>query len=202
MARKLFERCSSEDWRRRSVIAGGSHYHRTYVPSYYEAAETLVQAVLQHNGRADLLFCPAVHLYHHFVELMLKRLVPQADANCADSQQRKGVPPKLEDTHDLHCLLGWLIERLEAIDDKGPFNDGVRGIIEDLHNFNGPTGEATRYAFSKPPKKQQQTKERKRTRTLPTRQQFDIETLGSRMKEVHDYLCGIEDWLDSMRQTE
>jgi hypothetical protein len=190
MARKLFEHGSSRDWFRRSVIAGGSHYDRAYIPSFYEAAETLVQAVLQHNGPADLLFCPTIHLYHHFVELALKQLIVQADGCCTDTKQKKGVPPGITGTHSLKRLLDWLIERLEAVDDKEPFDDGVRVTIEQLHSFNGPSGENTRYAFNKGGK-----------RTLPTQQQFDIEIVRDRMEEVDAYLCGIGDWLDSLRET-
>ena len=191
MARKLFEHGSSKDWRRRSVIAGGSHYERAYIPSFYEAAETLVQAVLQHNRPADLLFCPIVHLYHHFVELMLKRLIRQAEGYCTHSQlEKSSMLPEQTDTHSLKRLLDWLIERLETVDNREPFDAGVRVTIEQLHTFNGPKGETTRYAFSKDGK-----------RTLPKQQQYDIEIIRSRMKEVNDYLCGIEDWLDSMRET-
>ena len=192
MTGKLFTHGSSKDWMRRSAVAGGRQYTRAYTPSYYEAAETLVQAALQDNKPADLLFCPIVYLYRHFVELMLKDLIRQAQGYCklleslgiAHGQPKKNVLPELTETHSLKRLLDWLIERLEVVGDKETFDDGVRVTIEQLHSFD-PEGVTFRYGYTT-----------KGKLTLPKQQQYDIEIIRSRMKEVNDYLCGIEAWLD------
>ena len=39
-------------------------------------------------------------------------------------------------------------------------------------------------------------KTKKDALTLPKQEQYDIENIRRRMKDVNDYLCGTEDWLD------
>jgi hypothetical protein len=200
VARKLFTGGSAKDknWIRRTAIAGGRHKAIWgYTTDYYEAAESLVEAVLQHNKPADLLFCPILYLYRHFIEEMLKHLIRQAEGYCrlldqsgiAHTPLKESVIPELNHTHSLKKLLQWLVQRVEIVDSKEPFDKEIRDTIEELHNFD-PDGQTFRYAY------RNDKKTKKDSLTLPKQEQYDIENIRRRMKEVNDYLCGTEDWLD------
>ncbi|MGY2895498.1 hypothetical protein [Deinococcus sp. UYEF24] len=69
---------SDTEWRHNAVLNYNADDWRTYAEGYRQAAEIIVERMMNDVGLLDTLIYPAVFLYRQFVELSLKRLYREA----------------------------------------------------------------------------------------------------------------------------
>src|SRR3989442_8033374 len=83
------------DWSYNAFLNLGGKAWGSYASGYKEAADVLVERFLEDWRGMDIVTYPIVFLYHHYIELRLKRLVIAGQA----------LLHKPIDFQDQHCLL-------------------------------------------------------------------------------------------------
>lgn len=66
---------SMPDWESNSCLNWSSNPLYTYTTGYKEAADALVNMVLEKSERQDVLVYPICFLYRHYIELSLKEII-------------------------------------------------------------------------------------------------------------------------------
>jgi hypothetical protein len=127
-----------------------------YSEGFKRAAEVLVAYALEHPLWLDFLAYPACFNYRQFIELELKTLVDEAQ-KLYDLCEKMGTTihtklswsesPKLDGTHSIKQLVGWLTELVRATLDQ-PLNANMKRILTELHTFD-PYSTAFRYPKDK-----------------------------------------------------
>jgi hypothetical protein len=66
-----------KDWQTNADLnTDGVPADYVYAEGYHRAGQILADYVIEKKWDQDLLVCPIVFLYRHYVELQLKRLIP------------------------------------------------------------------------------------------------------------------------------
>lgn len=106
----LFTNVGPEDWLYNAWI-DSEHVESTWIAmmlGYKQAADLLIQAVIQRQGTTDLLVYPILFLYRHHTELQLKLIIELGKDSIGENTER------LRNEHNLMEL--WTIAR-KVIDD-------------------------------------------------------------------------------------
>lgn len=116
-----------------------------YREGFKRAAEVLVAYALEHPLWLDFLAYPACFNYRQFIELELKALVGEAQklyglcqkmgTKMIDAKLSWSEPLKLNKTHSIKQLVGWLTELVRAILDQ-PLDADIKRILTGLHAFD------------------------------------------------------------------
>jgi hypothetical protein len=156
----------------------GNYY---YAAAYKEAADKLVQAVLDKRLAKDSAIYPTLYLYRHYVELMLKEIIElgaQLDENDAIAPEHHKIDQLWQDARTM-------LERAFPDEDKEDA-DAVERIVRELASVDA-SGEAFRYSRRK------RTKEQKRNGehgdpTLPAPRQLNLDNMRHVMNRVAMFL--------------
>ena len=163
----------------------------SYMVGYWEAGDILIDtAIKQVNPLKDRLFFPICYNYRHFIELCLKHLILKSEKLYLileeHNMQNKNLKQKLSDeinnTHNIHTLLYWLINILECIsDDK--FSKEIMNFILEYHNMD-KNGQKFRYPRTKDD-----------VAHFELREEFDLEKIKNAVTKLGNYLLGIDMYL-------
>ena len=72
--------CSADDWQNNACLNWGSDPLEFYAIGYKEAADALVQHVIDTNRYQDVLVYPICFLYRQYLELRLKEIIREGNA--------------------------------------------------------------------------------------------------------------------------
>lgn len=118
-----------ETWRHGAML-GGMAGPLDLCESYFLAADTLIEAVLDGSSQAYELIYPIMYSYRHGVELYLKGIVPRAPRN-----------------HDLAALLAAFCAHVESrYGEKVP--TWLTGPVSELAAYD-PTSDVFRYELTR-----------------------------------------------------
>jgi hypothetical protein len=160
-----------------------------YAAAYKEAAEELVQAVLDQRAAADSAIYPILYLYRHYVELMLKEIIYLGEA------LEKKRTASGHEHHSVDKLWREVRQILERTFPEGQREgtDSVERVVLELAKID-PSGEAFRYPWK-----------RKKTgggTTWPNSVQLNLENLRQVIRGVSALLDGSCDAMDEMLRTQ
>jgi len=126
-------------WPTDADLGGWSRSFSAFVWGFTNAAETLVQSVVDGKQRADRIAWPLLYLYRHTVELALKECISEAACYLGDSPN----PPIHHRLKDLKKTLFLQFEKLDF-----PMNDdstiAFSNVLDELDQFD-PSGTTFRY---------------------------------------------------------
>lgn len=178
-----------------SAVAGGAYCESyVYIEGYYRTSELIVLSILNNKNKfhqMQFLFLPLMFNYRHYVELHLKHLIKQAEKlyfalkimGGTRGELNESVISQLTKTHGLETLLEWLKGRIKLVTDE-TLDEKLLKTIRQLNEVDSD-GQNFRYSVRTNCKK-----------SLPNQFSADIEKICSRMQDIHNYLSGIDIWLD------
>jgi len=134
-----------------AVFNWGIENYGIYALAYYEAAQRLLQPILDSSNFADYDAYPILFLFRHHVELTLKEVVVLTERIA--EMERIELPQFNIATHNLVTLLEVAERNLELLKrplglDEKPFDKRTKDLILDLGSFDQKS-EAFRYPVDK-----------------------------------------------------
>jgi hypothetical protein len=163
----------------------------SYIIGYREAGDALVdKAIALTHPYKDRLFFPICFNYRHFIELILKQLILDAEIvynNCESiGMQRKNNSHNFAEetnlTHSIEKLLNQLIIILDSITDK-KISKNVIKLIMEYHKMD-TTGQKFRYPVSI-----------KNEKHFEIPENFDLEKIKAGIKTIAGCLMGVDAYL-------
>lgn len=155
-----------------------------YPLAYLHAAEWLIGSI-DSGSNPDLIVYPALYLYRHYLELMLKRLISLG--RCLDSDGSKGPEGhKLEGLWDVarELITKYAFRSNESRNDL----TAVGVVIAEFASLD-PYGETFRYPEYKDGKE-----------TLEGHEHVCLDEIVRVMKRVDNFLVGVESVMDELLQ--
>jgi hypothetical protein len=130
-----------------AVFNWGIESYGVYSLAYYEAAQRLLQPILNSGNFADYDAYPILFLFRHYVELTLKEIIILTGRTA--EIERTELPQFNIMIHNLATLLEVAEHNLELLKDtlgleEEPFDKPTKELILDLSNFDQKS-EAFRY---------------------------------------------------------
>jgi hypothetical protein len=128
-----------DDWETNAWVRGATEY--AYAEGYRRAGRVLADHVIQNRWDTDFLVYPIVFLCRHYVELQLKRLIPDC-AYLAGQNLSEADRKRLSSSHSLGQLWGILKPILQKLstDGSGIAQDDIGATdayISQIHELDG-----------------------------------------------------------------
>ena len=169
-----------------AVFNWGIESYSVYALAYYEAAQRLLQPILNSGNFADYDAYPILFLFRHYVELTLKEVVLLTERMA--KMERIELSQFNFATHDLTTLLEASERNLELLKEPlglndQPFDKQTKDLILDLCSFDQKS-EAFRYPVDK-----------KGNLFFPDHFLVGLPEVAKNMECIHHSLIGLTEYL-------
>ncbi|WP_223497068.1 hypothetical protein [Pseudomonas sp. A-RE-26] len=172
-----------DDWQHNAMLGWTLFPADLYAIGYKDAADGLLQAIVERKASLDSAIYPLVFLYRQALELQLKLMLPLA-------RRLSGEEPLDDHRHELMPLWRTLRRLLEKLDPR-PDDEELPAMDSFIQQFQDvdPISFAFRYSTDK-----------KGALSLPDLQHINVRHLSEVLDSVFLMLSGIYSWLDEMEQ--
>ncbi len=168
------------------VFNWGIESYGTYAFAYYDAAQKLLERILERGNFADYDAYPILFLFRHYVEMTLKEVI-MLTQRIAEIKQIELSQFKFA-IHNLSTLLGAAERNLEYLKetlalDEAPFDERTTALILDLSSFDQKS-DAFRYP-----------EDNKGNPFFPDHFLVGLPEVAESMEHVHYRLIGLTEYL-------